>query len=149
MDSITDRKTLEQRPWYRFYPKSIRSLLENYQFPEIPLYRLLESSAKYYPESTAVVYEPANFLVSYKELSTLCEKFAAGLVHRFNLRKGNRVAVCSRNYPEFLIAMYGVLMVGGTYVACNPILNMDGYYSRSPIDNATNFLPSGWTRGDI
>lgn len=125
MAGITDQQTLEQKPWYRFYPQPIRSALKGYKLPEIPLYRLLESSANYYPESTAVVYEPANFLVTYKDLYTICERFAAGLVHRFNIRKGDRVAVFSRNYPEFLIAMYGILMAGGTYVACNPILTKD------------------------
>lgn len=125
MVKITERKILEQKPWYRFYPQTIRSALKDYQLPEVPLYRLLESSAKYYPESTAVVYEPANFIVSYKDLYNLCLQFAAGLANRFHISKGDRVAVYSRNYPEFLIAMYGILMTGGTYVACNPILTKD------------------------
>ena len=125
MAEITDRRTLAQMPWHRFYPQTIRSALDGYDLPEVPLYRLLESSAKYYPHSIAVVYEPANFIVSYKDLYALSKRFAAGLRHRFNLAKGDRVAIFSRNYPEFLIAMYGVLMAGGTYVACNPILTKD------------------------
>jgi long-chain acyl-CoA synthetase len=125
MAAITDRETLEQRQWYRFYPQDIRSALAEYELPVVPLHRLLESSAKYYPESTAVIYEPASFLISYGDLCTMCQRFAAGLVHRYHVHKGDRVAIFSRNYPEFLIAMYGVLMAGATYVACNPILTKE------------------------
>jgi len=125
MVNITDHKILAQKPWYRFYPQPIQSALDEYKLPEAPLFRLLESSAKYYPASTAVVYEPANFIISYKELCAICKDFASGLNLRFHLSKGDRVAIFSRNYPEFLIAMYGILMAGGTYVACNPILTKD------------------------
>ncbi|MDQ1336933.1 MAG: long-chain acyl-CoA synthetase [Thermodesulfobacteriota bacterium] len=122
MTNVTDRKKLAQMPWYPHYPRQIRSALENYNLPEVPLYRLLESSANYYPQSTAVVYEPANFIVSYADLYRLCGWFSAGLIHQFGVSKGDRVAIYSRNYPEFLIAMYGILMAGATYVACNPLL---------------------------
>jgi long-subunit acyl-CoA synthetase (AMP-forming) len=87
-------------------PPAIRSALEDYTPPQIPLHRLLASGVRFYPESTAVVYQSANFIVSYEHRYGLCRRFAAGLVQRFNIRKGDRIAIFSRNYPEFMIAMF-------------------------------------------
>jgi long-chain acyl-CoA synthetase len=38
------------------------------------------------------------------------------------VKKGDKVAIYSRNYPEVLIAFYGMVMAGAVYVACNPLL---------------------------
>ncbi|MDL2268692.1 AMP-binding protein [Desulfosarcina sp. OttesenSCG-928-A07] len=123
---MIDFNAVKQKPWYRFYPETIqKALADHYKIPKIPLDQLLASSARYYPDTTAIVYEPADFIISYAEFYTLCRSFAAGLIHRFNLEQGERVAIFSRNYPEFLIAMYGILMAGGVYVACNPILTKE------------------------
>jgi len=122
---ITSLEELKTRRWYKHYPEAIRQQRESYTLPEIPLYRFLESSAKYYPNSTAMIYEPENFIVSYKDLHELCLKFAAGLQKKFGVEKGDRIAICARNYPEFLIAHFGIIMAGAVYVACNPILIQD------------------------
>ncbi len=104
------------------YPQEVREQMENYSFPEIPLSRILESSAKYYPKATALVYEPENFIVNYSELGSLCATFASGLQNKLGIKKGDRVAIYSRNYPETLIAFFGIAMAGAVYVACNPLL---------------------------
>jgi long-chain acyl-CoA synthetase len=119
---ILDLAENKKRPWYRFYPQEVREQMETYTFPEIPVSRLLESSAQYYPKSTSLMYEPENFLVNYGELCSLCEKFASGLQNRLGVKTGDKVAIYSRNYPEVLIAFYGMAMVGAVYVACNPLL---------------------------
>jgi len=119
---ITDLAEIKNRPWYPFYPQEVREQMETFTFPDIPVPRLLESSAKYYPNTTALVYEPENFLVNYRELCSLCERFASGLQNRWGVKKGDKVAIYSRNYPEVLIAFYGMAMAGAVYVACNPLL---------------------------
>lgn len=116
---------IKKSPWWKTYPQVVRDQMENYTLPEISVYRMLESSAKYYPNVTALVYEPENFIVTYKELCALSERFAAGLQSKFGLKKGDRVAIYARNYPEFVIAFYGIAMAGGIYVACNPLLIKD------------------------
>lgn len=64
---IIDLTEIKKRPWYTFYPQEVREQMETFTFPEIPVSRLLESSAKYYPKTTALVYEPENFIVNYRE----------------------------------------------------------------------------------
>jgi len=119
---IIDVNEMMEKPWYRTYPEGLRQQLKTYTLPEIPVFRLLESTAKYYPESTAVVYEPENFMVSSRDLLHLCERFGSGLQQRFGVKKGDRVAFYSRNYPELIVAFFGLAMAGGIYVACNPLL---------------------------
>ncbi len=119
---ITDLAEIKKRPWYPSYPEGIRQQLESYILPEIPSYRFLESSAKYFPNSTALIYEPENFIVNYLELCSLCERFASGLQNKLGVKKGDRVAIYARNYPEFVIALFGISMAGAVYVACNPLL---------------------------
>lgn len=113
---------MRKRYWYRAYPEQVRNQLDHFSLPKIPVSRLLESAARYYPDATAVVYEPENFIVNYRDLCGLCERFASGLQHRFGIRKGDRVAVYSRNYPELVISIFGTAMAGAAYVACNPLL---------------------------
>ncbi len=122
MQTQTDMKKLMTRPWFKQYPKAIQEAMLTYKMPEVPLYRFLESTAEYFPESCAIVYEPENLIISYRDLMVLSERFASGLVHRFGVKKGDSVAICARNYPEFIIAFYGIIMAGARYVACNPIL---------------------------
>jgi long-chain acyl-CoA synthetase len=119
---ITHLTEIKKRPWYPFYPPEVREQMETFTFPEISVSRLLESSAKYYLHTTALVYEPEKFLVNYGELCTLCERFASGLQKRLGVKKDDKVAIYSRNYPEVLIAFYGITMAGAVYVACNPLL---------------------------
>ena len=122
MHTQTDIEKLATRPWFHQYPKAIREAMLDYTLPRIPLYRFLESADRHFPDSCAVVYEPENLILSFKDLKILSERFASGLVHRFGVKKGDSVAIYARNYPEFIIAFYGIIMAGARYVACNPIL---------------------------
>jgi len=117
-----DLTEIKKSIWYKSYPQEIKDQMETYALPEVTVHRMLESSAKYYPKTTALLYEPENLLLSYRELCDLSERFAAGLQGKFGVKKGDRIAICSRNYPEFVMAFYGISMTGGVYVACNPLL---------------------------
>ena len=122
---ITNLEEIKKRPWYPSYPEGIRQQLESYSLPEMPSYRILESSAKYYPNSTALIYEPENLIVNYRELLGLCERFASGLQNKLGVQKGDKIVVYARNYPEFVIALFGIALTGAVYVACNPLLTAE------------------------
>ncbi|MBI4965046.1 MAG: acyl--CoA ligase [Desulfomonile tiedjei] len=120
--AVTPLKELKTRAWYKHYPEEIRQQIDSFKFPELPVYRMLESSAKYCPNSTAIVYEPENLVLNYRELLFLSEKFASGLQKNFKVKKGDRIAIFARNYLEFVIAVSGIELSGAVYVACNPML---------------------------
>ncbi|MBI4965044.1 MAG: acyl--CoA ligase [Desulfomonile tiedjei] len=119
---VTPLDEIKRRPWYKHYPEEVKQQIDSFKFPELPVCRMLESSAKYFPNSTAIVYEPENLVLSYRELLFLSEKFASGLQNNFNVKKGDRIAIFARNYPEFVIAVSGIELSGAVYVACNPML---------------------------
>ena len=57
--------------------------------------------------------------MSYGQLLELTQRFAAAL-QGLGVEKGDRVAIHLPNCPQFVIAYYATLMVGGIVVPCNP-----------------------------
>jgi acyl-CoA synthetase (AMP-forming)/AMP-acid ligase II len=94
---IVNYEEMKGMPWFASYPERVRAALEGYTLPVIPVRRLLESSARYFPDHTALIYEPDNFFVNYTELLDLSQQFASGLQHMLGVGKGDKVAVYTRN----------------------------------------------------
>lgn len=118
-----DSNEVKNARWLAAYPDGIKKSLDaGYALPEIPVHWGLRSSVKYYPATTALVYEPENFIVNYVEFEQLCERFASGLQNKMGVKKGDMVAVYARNCPEIAIAIVAVSMVGAVYVGCNSLL---------------------------
>lgn len=83
-----------------------------------PLHSLLFESAQKYPEKTALIFY--GHRISYARLAA-CVRRAASALHEAGLRKGDRVAVMLPNCPDFVIAYYAVLSLGGIVVNTNPM----------------------------
>ena len=119
----TDFDEIKNAAWFASYPEEIkRSLETGYVLPEIPVHWGLRSSVKYYPSTTALVYEPENFIVNYTEFQELCMRFASGLQNKMGVKKGDMVAIYARNCPEVAVAIIAISMVGAVYVGCNSLL---------------------------
>ncbi len=89
-----------------------------FNVPDVPAFHFLLSTAARYPKNVAFVYHGT--LITYEEWERLSRKFAANL---FNwIKKGDRVAIYMPNCPQFAIAYMAILMVGGIFVSCNPML---------------------------
>lgn len=82
------------------------------------LHSLLFSSAQKYPEKTSLIFYGRK--VSYAQLAA-CVKRAASAFYQMGLRKGDRVAVMLPNCPDFVIAYYAILSLGGIVVNTNPM----------------------------
>ncbi len=114
-----------ERPWLSYYEDGVPAEVE---IPDYPVTHNLIKAAKEYPDSPALIFgnvvEPlGNMLMdatmSYRELLEQTRRFAAAL-QEFGVEKGDRVAVHLPNCPQFIIAYYATLMVGGVVVPCNP-----------------------------
>ena len=114
-----------EKPWLKEYDPGVPTSIE---FPNVPLQQFLLDTASKYPNKTALVFgnvvEPlGNALMdasmSYGQLLELTERFAAAL-QGLGVEKGDRVAIWLPNCPQFVIAYYATLMVGGIVVPCNP-----------------------------
>ncbi len=114
-----------ERPWFDQYDSGVPRTIE---YARIPLHQFLLDAAAKYPNHKAVIFgsvvEPLGDLlldasISYAELLRLSHRFAAAL-QELGVKKGDRVALYLPNCPQFVIAYYATLMVGGIVVPCNP-----------------------------
>lgn len=115
---------MEER-WRAHYEQGVPAQVE---IPNYPVTENLVRSAEDYRDRTALVFgnviEPlGNALMdakmSYRELLDLTRRFA-GALQQLGVEKGDRVAIHLANCPQFVIAYYATLMVGGIVVPCNP-----------------------------
>jgi len=114
-----------EKPWLNEYDSGVPATID---YPKVPLQQFLVDTASKFPDKTALIYgnvvEPlGNMLMdtsmSYGRLLELTQRFAAAL-QKLGVQKGDRVAVHLPNCPQFVIAYYATLMVGGIVVPCNP-----------------------------
>jgi len=101
--------------WLKSY--HILGLRESVEFPEIPLFKFLEDSAREFPEKTACSFRKYEY--RYSQIFD----FVLRLSNYFSSRieKGDRVLLNLPNCPEFLIAEMAVLKAGGICAITNPL----------------------------
>ena len=114
-----------EKPWLNEYDSGVPASVD---YPRVPVHQFLLDSAAKYPNETALIFgnvvEPlGNTLMdttmTYGKLLELTQRFAAAL-QQLGVQKGDRVAIHLPNSPQFIIAYYATLMIGGIVVPCNP-----------------------------
>ncbi|WP_049784350.1 class I adenylate-forming enzyme family protein [Alicyclobacillus acidocaldarius] len=73
------------------------------------------------PYKTALVQVERGIRLSYENLYEQVTALASGL-SQLGLKKGDRVVVCMPNWPEFVISLYAMSMLGLILVPANPRL---------------------------
>lgn len=106
---------MSDRPWFKHYDKGVPHHID---YPEIPLFELLEESARKYPNAPCTIFKGA--VITYKEMSELTDRLAGALTD-LGIKKGDRVGIFMPNTPQFVIAYFGILKAGGVVVATNPL----------------------------
>ncbi|MEM2211172.1 MAG: long-chain fatty acid--CoA ligase [Nitrososphaerales archaeon] len=102
------------KAWIKFYPSWVKPNLE---YPKIPLSEIFRNSVNKHPNHIALIYYDAR--ITYKQLDEYVNKCARAL-NELGLHKGDRVALCLPNIPQYIIAFFGILRAGGIAVPCNP-----------------------------
>lgn len=64
-----------------------------------------------------LVYEDERY--TYGDIIERVEALAAAMVHDFGVRRGDRVAIAMRNYPEWIIAYFAATSIGAVAVGLN------------------------------
>jgi long-chain acyl-CoA synthetase len=103
------------RPWFSAYEPHVPHSLE---YPNTTLPAALEVTTQKWPEVAAIVFKGTR--IPYRQHNANINRFAAAL-QKMGVRKGDRVAVHLPNCPQFIIAYYAALRIGGIVVPCNPI----------------------------
>jgi len=98
--------------WPKFNPRSLN-------YPAMPIFQFLRSSATKWPFRLCIIFDALE--ITYGELLTLCERFAAALAS-LGIKKGDRVAIHLPNSPQFAIAYYATMMNGAIFTPCSPLM---------------------------
>ncbi len=106
---------MDNKPWVKNYDEGVPATID---YPEIASFELLENAAKKYPDQPCTIFKGA--IITYKEMDELSDRLAAGL-YDLGVRKGDRVGLFIPNTPQFVIAFYAILKLGGVVVATNPL----------------------------
>lgn len=96
-----------------------RGVSKTLAYPEVPLFQIIRSSAKLWPERNAIIF--SGMEMTFLELDKLSDRFAAALFD-LGVRKGDRVAIHLPNCPQFAVAYYGLLKAGAVFVPISPLL---------------------------
>jgi long-chain acyl-CoA synthetase len=106
---------MSDNPWLENYDEGVPQTID---YPEVPLFYFLEESARKYPDSPCTIFKGAK--ISYREMNELSDRLAAGL-SSIGIKKGDRVGIFIPNTPQFVMAYYAILKIGGIVVATNPM----------------------------
>ena len=79
----------------------------------------LDTTARAYSNSPALVSRHQNQRLSFAELSAAVEQFARGLMH-LGVQKGDRVGIWATNCSEWVIAQFATAKIGAILVNVNP-----------------------------
>jgi long-chain acyl-CoA synthetase len=112
---VKEQSMNADRPWFAAYEPHVPPTLE---YPNTTLPAALAVTAQKWPDVTAILFKGAR--ISYRQHNQNVDRFAAAL-QKLGVKKGDRVAVHLPNCPQFIIAYYATLRIGGIVVPCNPI----------------------------
>jgi len=104
-----------ERPWLKFYEPGVPQHID---YPDIPLHRILEKTVEDFPERDAVIFQGQK--ITYGQLGQQVDQMVSGLA-QLGLRKGQRMAIMLPNCPQFIVAYYAILKIGGVVVNVNPM----------------------------
>lgn len=103
--------------WAQHWPAGV-PCIPHYPFGEVPLADYLRRWAQVQPDKPAVIFYGT--VISYAELDRRSDAFAA-LLAGHGVGQGDRVGVFLPNSPQFMIAFFGILKLGGIHVPVNPM----------------------------
>lgn len=111
---MNKNKQTIQKPWLEKYDSHVPKKIE---YPQSTINTLLFDAQKKFPMRIFIRYKSEEY--TYKFITQKINTLANNLRY-LGVSKGDRVAVILPNIPQFIIAYYAVLAVGGIVVAMNP-----------------------------
>ena len=106
---------MELKPWHRHYDYNVPTTV---RAPRLPVHELLQIPANNCPDKAALNFYGTE--ITFWELRVLVMRFAHAL-GMLGVQKGERVGIHLPNCPQYPIAYYAVLSLGGIVVNLNPM----------------------------
>jgi acyl-CoA synthetase (AMP-forming)/AMP-acid ligase II len=98
----------------------IQSPYDGVELAEVPLHDFVLEGAPGRGDRAALIDGPTGRVLTYAELADSVRRAAAGLVAR-GLARGDMLALCAPNSPEFAVAYYAALAAGALVTTVNPL----------------------------
>ena len=108
-----------EKPWHRHYDYNVPTTI---RYPRLAVHELLDLPAGAYPDKAALIYFGSE--MTFYELRQESRRFANALAG-LGIQKGDRVGLHLPNCPQYLIAYYAILSIGGIVVNLNPLYTPD------------------------
>lgn len=115
---------MNERPWLAHYESRVPARIN---YPDLILPGALRQTAIAYPDKVAIIF--MGMRITYAELDRNVDRLVAAL-QQIGVSKGDRVAVQLPNCPEFVIAYYAILRMGGIAVPCDPLYQISEMVDR-------------------
>ena len=109
------------------------------ELSDLPLTTCVFEHAQRWPGQLALVDGTTGAALSYRELIDAVAQAAAGFAAH-GVAEGDVVALCSPNCPEFVIAYYATLAVGGVVTTVNPLAT-----AADMANQCAARAPAGWS----
>lgn len=106
------------RFWLKHMPPGIPADIDNSQYSS--LWEMVSEVIESDPQMPA--YHHLGTTISYRQLDTLSQRFAANLQSKYQVNQGDRIALMVPNTLAHPIAMFGILRCGAIVVNINPLL---------------------------
>jgi long-chain acyl-CoA synthetase len=110
---------METKPWLRHYDYNVPTTL---RYPRLGAHELLNIPVSAYPDKAALTFFGSE--MSFRQLSVESRRFANAL-ENMGIQKGDRVGIHLPNCPQYLIAYFAALSIGGIVVNLNPLYTPD------------------------
>jgi long-chain acyl-CoA synthetase len=101
--------------WLKGYDEGVPTSLQPY--PDRTLLDYLSESSRTWPDRPALLFKGSK--VSYRQLEEESDSLAAALI-AIGVRRGDRVALCLPNCPQFMIAEFAAWKAGAIVSPFNP-----------------------------
>ncbi|HMC20272.1 MAG TPA: long-chain fatty acid--CoA ligase [Thermoanaerobaculia bacterium] len=104
-----------KRPWIDHYDYWVQPHMN---YPRRPLGEILKLTASDIPDRTATAFLGAS--LTWAEVKERSDRLGTALA-RFGIAKGDRVGIMLPNCPQYVIAAFAILRIGGIVVNVNPL----------------------------
>ncbi|HPE06684.1 MAG TPA: long-chain fatty acid--CoA ligase [Smithellaceae bacterium] len=108
-----------EKPWHRHYDYNVPTTI---RYPSLAAHELLDLPTGAYPDKAALIFFGSE--MTFYELRQESRRFANALAG-LGIQKGDRVGLHLPNCPQYLIAYYAILSIGGIVVNLNPLYTPD------------------------
>ena len=108
-----------EKPWHRHYDYNVPTTI---RYPRLAVHELLDLPAGAYPDKAALIFFGSE--MTFYELRQESRRFANALAG-LGIQKGDRVGLHLPNCPQYMIAYYAIISIGGIVVNLNPLYTPD------------------------